>query len=262
MQVTVQATVRHPDGPPGTQAVTVDASALGGSRTAPMHDDGRHGDEKPGDGIYGAPLAFSATVFGKQGFRETSLLTVSAVDRQGRRASWPAVVHLSRGPIGIDFMRGGWESPRSDGPVTIRMVREKGLRPDAHVLSIAATGPGPWRAGWLMPGDGENSAGLKWLTFRIKGDVDQELTVQLMDFHKIGSEGFFDEPHLSAPARLREGGYLAAITQDYQEVRIPIARLLPKGVYFLRWHTAGISVSVPAGGAPGTYHIDQPRLEP
>ena len=57
-------------------------------------------------------------------------------------------------------------------------------------------------------------------------------------------------------------GYLKAVTPAYQKVRIPIEKLLAKGVFFLRWHTAGIALSAPAVGKPGTYYIDAVRIEP
>jgi hypothetical protein len=262
MRTTIRARVRHPGGPAQIKSVTVDASRLGGSPATLLRDDGEHDDGKDGDGVYGARLRFTPALFRQEGFREMHLLTVTAVDMAGARASWPARLHISRGPTAVGLMRGGWESPRAEGPVTIRMVRDSSLRPHANVLQIAATGPGPWRAAWLMPGDGVNSAGLKWLTFHIKGDVDQELLVHLMDFHRFGSEGFFDEPHASAAAPLLGGGYLESVTPAYQTVRIPLARLLPRGLYFLRWHTAGIALAVPEGGRPGVYHIHDARLEP
>ena len=45
-------------------------------------------------------------------------------------------------------------------------------------------------------------------------------------------------------------------------MREPLAKLLPKGTYFLRWHTAGIALAVPEGGRPGTYHIAAAQLGP
>jgi hypothetical protein len=113
-----------------------------------------------------------------------------------------------------------------------------------------------------MPGDGVNSAGCRWLTFQIRGDTSQELFVHLMDHHRIGNEGIFDEPHFSKAVPLIAGGYLKSITPTYQKVRIPISELLPKGVYFLRWHTAGIGLSLPEGGKPGSYYIDLAQVEP
>jgi hypothetical protein len=262
MAFTVSARVQRPGGPGSIKAVTVDVTKLGGSRAEPLYDDGEHDDEKAGDGTYAATIRFDAAVFQQQGFRETNLLTVRAIDDSGAPDTWPAVVRIPRGAGVIDLMRGGYDSARTEGPVTIRQVRDQGVRPRTNALCFAATAPGPWRAAWLMPGDGVNGAGRRWLTLYVKGDTNQELTVHLVDHHKIGSEGFFDEPHFSRPVPLIAGGYLKAVTPTHQQVRIPIDKLLPKGVFFLRWHTAGIALSAAKGAKPGTYYVDLARLEP
>jgi len=262
MKFTLQAQVEHPLGSRGIKSVAVDASKLDSSRAAPLYDDGQHNDEKAGDGIYGATFHFTTAIFEQQGFRETRLLTVTATDRNGASDAWPAVIHIPRGPTATSLMHGGWDSARAEGPVTVQTVGNQGVHPRTNALRFAATGPGPWRAAWLVGSDGVNSAGFKWLTFYVRGDANQELFVHLMDHHKIGTEGFFDEPHFSRPEALIAGGYLKAITPTYQRVRVSIEKLLPKGIFFLRWHTAGIGLSVPKGGKPGTYHIDLVKIEP
>jgi hypothetical protein len=258
----VQARVLHPRGARAIRSVAVDDSELGGTRATPLFDDGRHGDEKAGDGIYGAAVQFSPALLQQEGFRETLWLTVTATDEAGASSSWPAVVHIPRGAVAAGLLRGGYDCERTEGPVAVRMAHGEGVSPKTDVLRFTATGPGPWRAAWLMPADGVNCAGCQWLTFHIKGDTPQELFVHLVDHHRIGHEGFFDEPHFSAPVPLIAGGYLKAITPAYQQVRVPIEKLLPKGVYFLRRHTAGIGLSIPRGGKPGTYWIDLAQIEP
>jgi hypothetical protein len=69
-------------------------------------------------------------------------------------------------------------------------------------------------------------------------------------------------PHFSKGVPLISGGYLKSITPEYQKVRVPIKELLSKGVYFLRWHTAGIGLGVGGDGKAGTYYIDGVRIEP
>jgi len=262
MKFTLQALVEHPRGPGAIRSVAADASKLGAGRAVLLYDDGKHNDERPGDGLYADTIRFAPAVLHQPDFRDTLLLTVTATDTSGAAATWPAVVHISRGPAAVGLMRGGWDSPLADGPVSVQMVGSEGVEPKASALRFAATGPGPWRSAWVVPDDGVNSAGLRWFTFAIRGDVSQELYVHLVDHHKIGSEGFFDEPHWSRPVPLIAGGYLKAITPAYQQVRIPIGQLLPKGVFFLRWHTAGIGLSVPQGARPATYHVDLVQIEP
>ncbi len=58
------------------------------------------------------------------------------------------------------------------------------------------------------------------------------------------------------------GGYLKAITPAWQKVRVPFEKFLPKGTFFLRWHTAGLGLSAPDGARPATYHVDLIQVEP
>jgi hypothetical protein len=262
MRFTILAQVRRHSGAAAVRAVTADLSMLGGPKDAPLRDDGRHEDERAGDGLYGARVRFGRGLFQQRDFRERLLVTVQATDTHGLSDTWPAVVNVSQGPVPASLMHGGWDSSRTEGPVSVRMHNADGARGKASVLQYVATGPGPWRATWLVPSDGVNSAGLKRLSFYIKGDVDQDLSVCLVDHHKIGSEGFLDEPHYSLPIPLIAGGYLRAITLDYQAVSIPLAKMLPKRTYFLRWHTAGIALLAAEGARPATYHVDLVRVEP
>ena len=262
MGFAVRARVQHPRGGRRIKSVTADLSKLGGHRAAPLYDDGKHGDEKAGDGIYGAAVQLSPSIFQQRDFRPIQLLTVTATDMNGPADTWPAVIHIAGSPTAINLMQGGWDSARAEGPVAVRMVRDDAVRANTNAIRFSASGPGPWRAAWLTPGDGANSAGLRWFSFSIRGDTNQELFVHLVDHHKIGTEGFFDEPHFSKPVPLIAGGYLKAVTPSYQKVRIPIDKLLAKGVFFLRWHTAGVGLSVPKGGKPGTYTINFAQIEP
>ena len=61
---------------------------------------------------------------------------------------------------------------------------------------------------------------------------------------------------------LKAGGYLKSVTGRYQRVAVPVSQLLPKGLYFLRMHCAGIALSAPQGGKPGKYELDEIQLEP
>ena len=262
MKFAVRAQVDHPGGLREIKAVTVDASELGASPATPLYDDGQHNDEKPGDGIFGAAIPFAASILQQESYRESHLLTVKATDTAGGSATWPAPLFIPRGLPPISLMRGGWDCAYAEGPVAVQMVHGEGLRRDTGVIRFAVTGPPPWRAAWVVPNDGMNGAGYQWLSFYIKGNVDQEILVHLMDHHKIGNEGFFDEPHYSQPAPLIAGGYLKSITPTYQKVRLPIARLLTRGTYFLRWHTAGIGLSSPEGARPATYWVDGVQIEP
>ena len=266
IKLTVLAQVRGPGDRPlraDQLRVTVDLAELGGGpQPEPLYDDGNHDDEKAADGIYGTTVIVPPALLRQPDFRETRLLTVTARDAGGAGDSCVAVVHIGLGPAPAVLLCPGRDEVVEEGQVSVRVVGDQGLRPKTSALEFRASGNGPWRGAWLMPGDGVNSAGCKWFTFVIRGDVDQELFVYLMDHHRIGEEGLFDKPHFSKPVALIAGGYLKAITPAYQKVRVPIAELLPRGLYFLRWHTAGIGVSVGEKGKPGAYHIDLVQIEP
>ncbi len=256
MQFTLQARVQHPRGPRAIKSVTVDATKLGGSDATPLLAGGQ------GDELFTATLRVSQAVFGQKRFRETCLLTVKATDDAGASDAWPAVVHLARGPAAFRFEQGGYHGAGAVGPVEVHWAGSGGVQPKSAALRFAATGPGPWRGYWVVAGDGYNGAGLAWLTFHIKGDASQELFVHLMDHHRVGDDLLYDEPHYSRGVPLLAGGYLKAITPSYQKVRIPLDKLLPKGTYFLRWHTAGIGLSAPEGARPATYFVDLMQVEP
>jgi len=254
MQFTLHARVLHPRGPRALKSVTVDAAKLGGGDATPL--------VAGADGVFAATLRVSPAVFGEKRFRETCALTVKATDDAGASDAWPAVVHLARGPAAFRFHQGGYHGAGAVGPVEVHWAGSGGVHPKSAALRFAATGPGPWRGYWVVAGDGYNSAGLQWFTFYIKGDVNQELLAHLMDHHRVGDDLLYDEPHYSRGVPLLAGGYLKAITPGYQKVRIPLDKLLPKGTYFLRWHTAGIGLSAPDGARPGTYYVDLVQVEP
>ena len=209
-----------------------------------------------------SPPGGEGRVRGAAGLCETLLLTVTATDNNGASASWPALLYVPSGPVPVTFSRGRYPSCLADGPVTVREVHAEGVYCKSQLLCFAATGPGPWRGASVVDGDGWNCAGLKWLSFYLKGDTDQELFVHLMDHYRVGDDLLYDEPHYSAPVPLVAGGYLKRLTPAYQQVRIPLEKLLPKGTLFLRWHTVGIGLSAPRSAKPGTYYIDLLEIEP
>lgn len=268
MELTVRAEVKHPGGAAAIKSVTVDLTPLLGSRTAPLFDDGQHGDGQAGDGVWAGKVSFTPAVFGQQnaGDRRRPLpgacaLTVTASDGAAS-SSWTAVVSIQQRPDAI----GLWGHKLSGtfdlmyGPVALHEARDEGLRFGTPALCVAATGPGPWRTGWVTS-EPMNIAGRDYLSFHIRGDTNQNLQVQLVDNYQIYDE-HLDELHYGPPVSIIAGGYLKAITPEYQQVRIPIKALLPKGTIFLRMYTAGLAVSSPAGGKPGKYCLDQVQLIP
>ena len=208
----VQAKVEHPAGLSSIKSVSVDMSTLGGNSVTPLYDDGAHGDGGAGDGVYGAPVRFSAHAFGQEGALRRAVrgkigLSIEVKDKHGLSDSWPVVVSILSGPkiLMVYGADGAGMKQLVEGPVSLRSVRNEGVRPDEYAAQIAATGPGPWRAGWVS-GGGQNIAGCKTLSFYIRGDRSQEVFVHLTDHHQSGPDGYFDEPHFSAPVPLLAGG--------------------------------------------------------
>ncbi len=255
IQFALQARVLHPRGARALKSVTVDATKLGGSEATPLLPDGQ------GDGLFSATIRLTPAVFDQKRFRESCFLTVKATDDAGLSDAWPAVVYLARGPVGARLIQGGYHGTGATGPVEVHWAGG-GVNPKSTALRFAASGKGPWQAYWVVAGDGYNGAGLKWLTFYIKGDVSQDISVHLMDHHRVGDDLLYDEPHYSRGVPLLSGGYLKAITPAWQKVRVPFEKLLPKGTFFLRWHTAGLGLSAPDGARPATYHVDLIQVEP
>ena len=267
----VLARVRHPKGPAAIKAVTVDASPLGAGRALAMLDDGKHGDGKPGDGVFAAEVRFDTSVFGydhrtarRYGFPGRGALTVTAADKAGKADSWSAVASVHRQAEPIAFYGGGGAGHAfGEGPVSVRTARNEGLGHSGHALWFAATGPGPWSGATILHDRGGpiDINGRSRVTVYIKGDLNQDVRFHLVDRHAVGAD-VFDAPHLSHGVPLIGGGYLKAITPTYQKVVLPISALLPKGIYFLRSFAAGVALSVPKGGKPGNYYVAAVLLDP
>lgn len=266
MGFTVFARVRHGGGAKAIKSVTVDAFGLGGAPATPLHDDGKHDDGAAGDGLFAAAVRFELGVFAggkdtrRYGLPGRGALTVAATDTAGKTDSVAAVVSVLRQPEGVGIYPGGGAA-YALGPAGVSHARSQGLQHGANALCIAGTGPGPWRGAWLSHDGSANVTGLRTLQFYLKGNVNQELLVQILDRHRVGTD-VFDEPHYSHPVPLIAGGYLKAVTPTYQLVRVPVPELLTKGTYFLRHHGIGIALSVPEGGKPGQYLLDQVSLQP
>ena len=181
------AQVAHPKGLGAIKSVTVDLLGVG-VKTA-MHDDGKHGDGRAGDGRFAAELTFTADIFDdrtepwRYGFPGIGAATVTVTDKAGRSDSWSMVVSIQRRPEPIRWrLTLGWHcgGAGQEGPVSSYY---EGLEPRTHAACFHATGPGPWRATALADkvNGGMNIAGRRDLSFYIKGDVNQELFVQLVD---------------------------------------------------------------------------------
>jgi hypothetical protein len=266
LNITVQARVEHPKGRSALKVVTADLTVLGGRPDAELLDDGKHGDGPAGDGLWAATFPFNPTAFDRLPEHDrrwplpgVTAITVSAIDTSGASDSWSAAVSVQRRPepVSIHPLAIGYRfgSVVGDGPVDLHDDGANALLPRHAALCFTASKPGAWRAARIA-GSGVNIIGCQTLSFYIKGDLSQDLYVQLVDRYQVG-EDLVDEPHFSRPVNLISGGYLKAITPKYQQVRIPISALLPKGALFLPRHAAGIALGAGPDGKPGKYYLDQ-----
>ena len=271
MSFRVLARIGHPNGAGAIKSVTTDAFALGGNPKVQLYDDGKHDDGKAGDGLFAGRVVFGTSALSsdnqqgrKAGFPGVGAVTVTAVDTAGKAGTWSAAVSIVHQPSRIDLGPSSRFSQRTDGDgASVYMARDEGID-GGTAWGFEARSPGAWR---VVPKTdfrqhpGVNVSGHDTLTFHIRGDVNQELFVQLFDYFRIGAD-VFDQPHLSQAVPLIAGGYLKAITPTWQQVRIPIDKLLPKGHYFLRGFGAGVVLSAGDAGKPGRYYLDRVYLEP
>ncbi|MHC4717127.1 MAG: WD40/YVTN/BNR-like repeat-containing protein, partial [Planctomycetota bacterium] len=266
MSFRVLARVDHPRGPGAVKTVTADAFALGGQPKVPLYDDGKHNDGKPADGLFAGRAVFAASALApnnsnaqRAGFPGVGAVTVTAVDSAGKAATWSAAVAVVPRPARIDLGPSGRFGHRSDvDGLSVYMAQGQGID-GGTAWCFEARSPGPWRGLPAMDfrhGFGLNISGRDTLTFHIRGNVNQELFVQLFDRFRIGAD-VFDQPHLSRPVALIGGGHLQAVTPAWQQVRIPVTELLPKGHYFLRRFGAGVALSAGEDGKPGRYYLDR-----
>jgi hypothetical protein len=267
---TLQAQIAHAQGLSSIQSVTADCEKLGNMKKVRLFDDGKHNDGSPNDGLYGANIEFLAyTVCARHFFSRTVRnripFTVTVRDVKGSADSWALLATVSPGPqpIVLYSEKNGNGRARVEGPVELKRTKRRKRKNEPleeASLTITASGSGPWRAGWLSTN--QNIAGLAKLSFYIQGTAEQELFVQLMDHHVLGPDDIFDEPHFSGKVPLKGGGYLRSIKAEYQKVTVPVTKLFPEGVFFLRWHGAGFAFSTEKEGKPGVYHIRDVVLEP
>jgi len=271
MSFVVSAQVTHPAGLGAIKSVTADAFPLGGRPNAPLYDDGRHGDGKAGDGLFAGEVDFQASALASDnrqaqqlGFPGVGAVTVTAVDTAGKAATWSATVSIVPMADRIDLGPSGRFGGRNDQDgVSVYMARNEGMDGRTAWCYEAHT-TGPWRGMPAMDfrnGFGINISGRDTLSFDIRGDVDQQLYVQLFDRFRVGAD-VFDQPHLSRAVPLIAPGRLHAITGAWQHVRIPVAELLPKGHYFLRRFGGTITLSAGKDGRPGRYYLDHVYLDP
>jgi len=251
------------------QSVTVDLSPLGQAASTRLFDDGQHGDGQAGDGLWGVQAALkpqaTPAVARRAGLSgHIGALTVTATDAADRADSRTAVLAVHTRLAPRQLVPNGEEAYEfreiASGPASARGF-SSGRQGKTEALRLEATGPGPWQAGWRL-GTGVPLTGYQWLQLDIRGTANQDVSLHVVDHYRPSKDFNVDVPHLSAGVRLLAGGYLQAVTGQYQTVRVPIARFLPPGTLFVRRYSIGLALSAKAGGVPCQYDLTNVRLVP
>jgi hypothetical protein len=130
-------TVTATKGASSTLNVTVDTSALGGSSTQVLYDDGTHGDVTAGDGIYSYSLAVPTGQTAS-----TYMLNFTATDTDGRTgtASTSLVVQtpIASGPISLSNAKTTPANVTAGGTALLTVAFTPGTLPTSSGVSITA----------------------------------------------------------------------------------------------------------------------------
>ena len=273
---TVNAEVFHPKGNTAIKQVTFDFSIGGGEASTPLFDDGKHDDGAAGDGKWGAqvklPAGFAWKIPREDRRRGYGIqpFAVTAVDSDGAKDTLPALLHVRRPPQTVTLFNGGEHHGRFNDPNDnlLKGQVEAGARDKAGIggargMVMTSKNDKPWRVVWgeLFRSTAVNISGFKTLSFHVKGTVNEDLQVCLMDFF-VEKDEQVDDFNFSRPVGCISGGYLKALTGEFQEVAIPLDKLLPPGVRFMRKRTIGICFQIVSNAKPGTFTVDRVQLLP
>jgi len=261
----LRAQIEHPGGVSAITEVRVYTGPLGDAKGAVLLDDGKHGDGKAGDGMYGITLPFSNRWFsvrpGKRApttFPGRSALTVKVTDAKGEARTAPLVVGIYRLPTPFTMWaaRSTWWKPSLEGPITIARPKKKGKDPKYPGFVITSKEPKAWSVKFIR-GSQWNTYGQKHVVLEMKGSVSpSDMFLSLYD-----NLEYLDDVRPSREVGLVSGGYVKAITPEFQSIRVPV-EVLCRGTTFRRGHCGGFRIRVPDGVPPGTWQIDSVSFTP
>ena len=270
--------VEHPKGVGAVRSVTVTPD-LFGLGPVTLHDDGKHDDDKAGDGLWGAAFSFTEEKMwdakrleaeGRQPFPGTRGVPVAATDVEGHTARWTLPVtmvfiaeslhfgYVTRTPY--DYV---WGHDLIEGKASIE-IRDDDDSRRGKVLTVKG-GPGPWRACRASKGGEQGSdidvTGLDVVTFMFRGepgsgDVEFFLVDHLTAMMRWGSRQAVAPPDFSIGVPLLASGCLPAMDGKFHKVTIPLKRLIGNTA-FKRRHLAGIGLRAPEGATGGVYDIGE-----
>jgi photosystem II stability/assembly factor-like uncharacterized protein len=247
--VTVSTKVASFDADPKSKitAVHTNIEALHGPNNFPLFDDGKHEDGAAGDGLFAAPFAVDDEWtrqwqwydgVKRPHFPGQLMLSVSATDASNRTVTQVFPVSLFAKPQSFIWWNGD-DVKRGDKMADGRRATEPAkfddrhgnifdmdveARSGKHCLHIVAFHPG-WLTGWGREWEPINISDMDYLSFWIKAPENSTRDLKVLLADAPGGEN--DASHSSAVSLIKEG-YIKELTTEYQQVRIPISKLMKK----------------------------------
>jgi hypothetical protein len=241
------------------QRLTVDLSRFGQSSSEPLYDDGKHGDDDAGDGLWTTDVAIRPNHLSpeRNDWRRTPGvlgLSVSAYWPDGQRSGAVAPLAVWSMVESLDLFRERKaEKELAKVVITEGLAKEVSVDGDGAVVTLTAAG-GPWQATirldfyWRSCLDVAPYAGLTldWL--------GAPASLHLVD------KPLYEEPSHSATVQLAPGGLLAAAdAEGWAVARIPFSRLITDDSTFDRNRVVALVLSGDAK-AGETFSIRSPRV--
>ena len=240
-------------------------SRFGGSSTAPLYDDGHHGDGAAGDGLYGLTFCFRPLAHSprpddwRRSWPGRVALGVTATYADGQRQGAVGLAAIYPKIEGYDLWNKNFDKAvfSTKGDVAADVVPGPPGTPDGGTNLCVKTGKGPWSVFLRIPWGRNDITGFQALTFRIRageGPVPEEIYVQLRDSPELTA------PVISDRFPLIAGGlHGAALGADFLRAVLPFSRLL-SGNSKLETGRLDTIILSGDGGAPATFCIDSPRV--
>ena len=257
-QISIAA--RLPVTPVPPTSVTVDLSRFGGSATAPLYDDDRHGD-----GVYGLTFCFRPLAHPprpddwRRSWPGRVALGVTATYADGQRQGAVGIAAIYPKLESYDLWGKKFDKAvfYTKGDVTVEVVPSPPGIPNGSSTLCIKTGKEPWSVFLRFPWGRNDITGYQALAFGIKtadGPAPEEVYAQLRD-----------SPELTAPvisdrfSLIEQGVREAGLGPDLRRALLPFSSLLSNNSLL---ETSRIDTLILSGdgGSPATFCIDGPRI--
>ncbi|MBN2712232.1 MAG: hypothetical protein JXR97_07315 [Planctomycetes bacterium] len=238
--IRISSKVVVPDGRK-LESVTVDLTRLGGSERTQLFDDGKHGDEKEGDGIYATNFRVDRNGMKKRKdwrpyWPGSMGLTVSAIDSNGSLAGRVAPLSIFVRAQSFVFWneRQGRNPEGADGAASIEIIRDdKSQIPfDGRYCLKVEGGPDSWSIPFGRGWNSENITGYYAVSFMLKpvGELKGNISFGLKDAPTYTYPVTTDPVPIITKEHLVDGPLRA---DTWQRVVIPLDNMLKDADGFL-----------------------------